>query len=71
MTGVWEDGDFTGDIFVDIDDLHVLAASWLDPVTLQDAIASAGLPAIPLPEPLALPIGAVCAALLLKRPKRQ
>jgi hypothetical protein len=71
---VWTQGDFDYDGAVTIADLRLLAGNWPldDAAGFADALASLGLPAVPVPEPGCL-AGVACAGMLLSRrsPRRR
>jgi hypothetical protein len=59
--GFWTDGDFDYNGVVDVNDLGLLATNWqagvgtpLGPGSLQEALASLGLPSASVPEPVAI-----------------
>ena len=55
----WQDGDFTGDTYVGIDDVSLLSANW-----------GHGVPAAAVPDPATLSLLAFGGVAVLRRPRR-
>jgi hypothetical protein len=79
LPSVWTDGDFNYDGTVDIADLWLLAPNWQAGVTnpqdppWETALATLGLPYVPIPEPGAIGIasGIICVTSLITRRRRR
>jgi fibronectin-binding autotransporter adhesin len=77
QVNVWAGGDFDYNASVDVNDLGLLATNWQAGVgnplgpTLNEALASLGLPSAAVPEPAAMSLMGVLSAWSLKRPRRR